>query len=134
MKGRGNHPWPFFWKARKGPGALEIFRVRDKVLIINKAKIEKTRIVRLEPGGSRDSSLPGEKTEERERTGGRRRTGRKSLTSASDAGIEGGPRSLLTRFRRTHCLVRSSPAGLSHGHWNSLTSKECLFYFGLLYK
>jgi hypothetical protein len=60
--------------------------------------------------------------------------GEKTSFPLSDAGIEGEPRFLLIRFREDHRLVRSSPAGLSPGRGNSLTSKECLFYFGLLCK
>jgi hypothetical protein len=58
--------------------------------------------------------------------------GENAYSPPADAGIKGRPRFLMTRFRRTHRLVRSSPAGLSPGRWNWVTSKECLFYFGLL--
>jgi hypothetical protein len=74
------------------------------------------------------------KTEERERTGGRRLTGRKSLFSAirrrdrrraevsSDAVSEIPP----------PCPVESRRA--FPGRWTSLTRNECLFYLGLLCK
>jgi hypothetical protein len=118
-----------------GPGCGKFYLFSNESLrmgVINKTKIEKTWIVRLGPEEIGILLRPGGRPRNESGPVGEDAPREKASRPPSDAGVEGGPRFLLTRFRRTHRLVRSSLAGLSPGRCNSLTRKESLFYFGLL--